>query len=102
MKSLRKILFAFVMVVAMVTISPNAIAGQTTTVQAATKISKTKVALIKGQTTTLKVTGTKKKVTWSSSKKSVATVTSKGKVTAKKKGTATITAKVGSKNTNVQ
>ncbi len=64
---------------------------------AAPKISKKKVTLLTGQKVTLKVTGTKKTVTWSSSKKSVATVTKKGKVTAKKKGTATITAKVGSK-----
>ena len=64
---------------------------------AAPKISKKKVTLLTGQKVTLKVTGTKKKVTWSSSKKSVATVTKKGKVTAKKKGTATITAKVGAK-----
>lgn len=34
-------------------------------------------------------------VTWSSSKKSVASVSSKGKITAKKKGTAVITAKTG-------
>lgn len=68
MKSLKRILFAFAMIVSMTMISPSIIAGQTTTVQAATKINKTKVTLIKGQTTTLKVTGTKKKVTWSSSK----------------------------------
>jgi hypothetical protein len=55
------------------------------------------LTLTEGNTTTLKITGTKKKITWSSSKKSVATVSSKGKVIAKKKGTATITAKVGKK-----
>lgn len=68
------------------------------TVEAASaKLSATKVTLVKGESKTLKVTGTKSKVIWSSSKKSVATVTSKGKVTAKAKGTAVITAKVGSK-----
>lgn len=68
------------------------------TVEAATvKLSATKVTMIKGESKTLKVSGTKAKVTWSSNKKSVATVNSKGKVTAKAKGTATITAKVGSK-----
>ena len=36
---------------------------------AAEKISKKSVTLIKGQRTTLKVTGTKEKITWSSSKK---------------------------------
>ncbi len=65
------------------------------TVEAAkVKISTKKTTLIKGQTKTLKVTGTRKKVEWSTNKKSVATVTQKGKVTAKKRGTATITAKV--------
>ena len=68
------------------------------TVEAAkVKISTKKTTLIKGQTKTLKVTGTRKKVKWSTNKKSVATVTQKGKVTAKKRGTATITAKVDGK-----
>ena len=67
-------------------------------VHAATvKLNKKTVTLEVGKTTTLKVTGTKKKVTWSSSNKKVATVTKKGKVSAKKKGTATIYAKVNSK-----
>lgn len=64
---------------------------------AAVKLSEKKITLTVGKSKTLKVKGTKKKVKWSSSKKSVATVSSKGKVTAKKKGTATITAKVGNK-----
>ncbi len=63
------------------------------TVKNPIKLNKTKVTLVKGKSTALKVTGTKKKVTWSSSNKKVATVNSKGKVTAKKKGTVTITAK---------
>lgn len=66
--------------------------------QAATvKLNKKAITLEVGKSTTLKVTGTKKKVTWSSNKKSVATVSSSGKVTAKKAGTAVITAKVGNK-----
>ena len=64
---------------------------------ASVKISKTKHTLKVGKTYTLKIKGTKKKVKWTSSNKKVATVNSKGKVTAKKKGTATITAKVGNK-----
>lgn len=66
-------------------------------VSAAGKINKKKVTLKVGQTLQLKVTGTKGKVKWKSSKKSVATVSSKGRVKAKKKGSTTITAKVGKK-----
>lgn len=67
-------------------------------VEAATpKLSKTKVTLAKGGKTTLKVTGTKKKVKWSSDKKKTATVSKKGMVTARGKGTARITAKIGKK-----
>lgn len=66
-------------------------------VSAAGKINKKKATLKVGQTLQLKVTGTKGKVKWKSSKKSVATVSSNGRVKAKKKGSATITAKVGKK-----
>lgn len=51
-----------------------------------------------GTKATLKVKNTTKTPQWSSSKKSVATVNSKGVVTAKKFGYATITAKIGSKS----
>lgn len=40
-----------------------------------------------GESKTLKVKNTKKKVKWSSGKKSVASVSKKGRVKAKKKGT---------------
>ncbi len=59
------------------------------------KISKTSVTLTVGDTKKLKVSGTSQTIKWSSNKKSVATVSSSGKVKAKKSGTATITAKVG-------
>ena len=72
--------------------------GFVTNVQAATvKLNKKTVTLKVGQTTTLKVKGTKKKVTWTSSNKKVVTVTKKGKIKAKKKGTATIYARVAKK-----
>ena len=64
-------------------------------VEASVRMNKTSAVLLKGKTVTLKMLGTKEKVKWSSSNKSVASVTKKGKVTGKKKGTATITAKVG-------
>lgn len=97
MKRIKKLLFALVMVMAFTVVSPSVMTDQTTTVHAAAKISKKNVTLIKGQTAILKISGTKKKVKWSTNKKSVATVTQKGKVTAKKTGTAKITAKIGSK-----
>lgn len=62
---------------------------------AAVKISKRKVTMYVGDATTLKITGTRKSVKWKSSKKSVATVSKRGKVTAKSEGTSIITAKVG-------
>lgn len=61
------------------------------------KINATSKTVLTGKTTTLKVTGTSSKAKWSSSNKKIVTVTSKGKVTAKKAGTATITAKVNGK-----
>ncbi len=61
------------------------------------KLSKKSITLEVGQKKTIKVKGTTKKVTWSSSDKNIATVSSKGKITAKGEGTCKITAKVGSK-----
>ncbi|MDF2588948.1 MAG: glycoside hydrolase family 18, partial [Anaerocolumna sp.] len=55
------------------------------------------VSLEENQSKTLKITGTTSKVNWSSNNKSIATVSSTGKVTAKSKGTATITASVAGK-----
>ncbi len=61
------------------------------------KLSKKSITLEVGQKKTIKVKGTTKKVAWSSSDKNIATVSSKGKITAKGEGTCKITAKVGSK-----
>lgn len=63
------------------------------------KLNKTKVTLNVGKTATLKVKNAPKgkKITWSTNKKKIATVNKKGKVTAKKAGTAKITAKVDKK-----
>lgn len=101
---IKKSFFMLCMLIAMTVAIPlvEANINGISTVEAAPniKISKKKATLYVGQTLTLKVKGTNKKVKWSSSKKSVATVSSKGKVKAKKKGTATITAKVGNKKYN--
>ena len=68
-------------------------------VQAAKKItlSKTKVTLYVGKSTSLKLKNATKKITWSSSDEDVAMVTSKGKVRAIDKGTCKITAKCNGK-----
>ena len=58
------------------------------------KINKNKVGICVGEATKLKIKGTSKKIKWSSSKKKIATVDKQGKVYAKKKGVAVITAKV--------
>lgn len=64
-------------------------------------LNKTNLTLKKGKTYTLKATikpsDSDDDITFKSSKKSVATVNSKGKITAKKKGTATITVTSGKK-----
>lgn len=58
------------------------------------KLSKKSITLYVGQTKTVRLKGTAKKPKWSSSKKSVATVTNNGKIKAKRKGNAVITAKL--------
>ena len=60
-------------------------------------LSKTSISLNAGAKYGLKLSDTTQKVTWSSSNPSVAAVSSNGMVTGKKAGTATITAKIGSK-----
>lgn len=61
------------------------------------KLNKKSISINKNATYQLKISGTKSKVTWSTTNKNVATVTSKGKVTGKSKGTCTIKAKVNKK-----
>ena len=61
------------------------------------KLNKTKVTLFIGNMVDLKISGTSKAVKWSSSNKKVAKVSLKGKVTGLIKGTAKITAVVGTK-----
>lgn len=61
------------------------------------KLNITKATLSVGGSINLKLLNNKKKVTWKSSNKKVASVTKKGKVKAKKKGKASIVARVGKK-----
>ena len=100
MKHTKKLLIALVIVLLAGVVVPNIVPvlNSTISVEAASvKMNTTKKTLYVKKTYTLKVVGTKKKAKWSRSNKKVAIVSSKGKVTAKKKGTVTITAKVGSK-----
>ena len=61
-------------------------------------INYTKLTLFKGQKKRLKVTGTERKIKWSSSKPHIAKVSKTGKITALKNGKCVITAKFGSKS----
>ena len=91
----KKLKAAVSLALSIVLATPTAAAfAPATTVEAAAKVklNATKKTLNVGKTYTLKLKNAKGKVTWKSSKKSVATVTSKGKVKAVAAGTATITA----------
>ena len=61
------------------------------------ELSSTMETINKGDTVTLKVSGTKDKVKWSTSNKTIATVNANGKVTGKGEGSCTITAQVAGK-----
>lgn len=59
------------------------------------KINKTSILLLKGQTAKLKISNATEAISWHSSKPSVAKISGSGKITAKKKGKAIITATIG-------
>lgn len=71
------------------------------TTNAAVKLNKKNITMVKGQTKTLKMTGTAKRPTWTSKNKKIVKVTHKGKygakLTAKKKGNTYIYAKINNK-----
>ncbi len=67
------------------------------TTEAATKLSKKKATLYVGETLQLKLTGGSGKTTWKSTKSKIASVSKKGLVTAKKKGTCKVTVKQAGK-----
>lgn len=101
MNRFKKIIALIMLSLSISLIVPEIIPAVTSpmTVEAATvKLNKSKATLIKGQTLSLKVTGTKSTIKWISSDKNIAAVSSKGKVTAKSKGKSTITAKIKNKS----
>ena len=74
--------------------------GMVVSASAATvKLNKKQVTITKGFTYKLKVTGTRKKITWNSKNKAIATVSKTGLVKAKKKGNTVITAKISGEKT---
>lgn len=99
MRQIKKIMAMFSICLSMALVVPCIAPTLSTsvTVEAATKVklNKKKAYVTKGEKIQLKVSGTKKTVKWSSSNKKIATVSSKGTVKGLKKGTVTITAKVG-------
>lgn len=99
MKNFKKILILFVVALSIAFVLPDIASGVpiSNVEAAAAKISKSKATLIKGQTLKLEIKNNSKKIKWSTTNKKIATVTSKGKVTAKKAGTVTIIAKIGKK-----
>ncbi len=87
LKRVSSVLVIFMMMVGMLVPADAKAASQ--------KLSKTSVSIVIGKSITLKVKGSEKgQITWSTSDKKIATVNQKGKVTAKKLGKATISAKV--------
>ncbi len=82
-RSILSLFLAVFMVVSLAAVPSSAIS-----------ISKSSVTLTKGYQTQLSVSGTSKTVTWSTGDKSIATVSSKGKVVGKNPGTTYVYAKV--------
>lgn len=97
-KWIRKIATVMAVAMTVTAVAPMAMPAEMEQVEAASiRLSAKSKTLYVGKSFTLKVKGTKAKVKWSSSKSSVAKVSSKGKVTARKAGTAKIKAKVKGK-----
>ena len=102
MKKFAKVLLCFILAICII-YTPTRIpqflgVSAVSVVEAApVKINKKATTIAVGSTVKLKMINTKKKVTWSTSNKKVATVTSKGVVKGKKSGTTSIKAKTGGK-----
>ena len=96
-KLMKKFGVAIALAATVTVTTPNVVPmfGTTAMVEAAVKISKSKLSLSVGESYKLSVKGTSSKIIWSTSDKKVATVSKTGQVTAKGAGKAKITAKVG-------
>lgn len=92
---MKKIILSFLAFALIITGMPTSADAKTTT-----ELNKAKLTMYVGQTYQLKLKNTEKnaKIRWVSSKKTVALVSKKGKITAKKAGTVKITAKLSRPN----
>lgn len=98
MKKVKKLLFSTIITLALAIVCFNFFPESAISAQAAkARINKRSVVLLKGQKEKLKIKGTKEEVKWKSRNKSVAKVSKKGVVTARKKGKTTIIARAGKK-----
>jgi hypothetical protein len=98
MRRFQKLIIILLILLSFLTPQIMPITKHTSIAQAATiKLSNKSITLEVGKTKLLHLYGTKRKVTWTSSRKTVASVSSKGTVSAKAVGTAMITATVSGK-----
>lgn len=101
-RKIAKLLLALILITAIISIGmePQVASAKSKIVKAnSIALNKKSVTLVKGKKITLKATikpknTTQKKLVWTSSKKNIATVSSKGVVTAKKSGNTVITVTV--------
>lgn len=94
MKKAKKLLLLLTMILSLITPASVPMLGTLETASAAVKLNYKQLTLNKGQSIRMNISGTARTAKWSSSDKFVASVSKKGVVTAKQKGTAVITAKI--------
>lgn len=90
-KSVKAVLLALAITISgclLISLSLN----NSVTAEAAVNINSKNITMNVGESKQLKISGAKEKISWSSNKKSIAVINSKGIVTAKNPGTAVITA----------
>lgn len=87
----------FIPIILSIAMCLTSVTPTTTEAKSKVQLNKTKVTVTVGKTTKLKITGTNKKVKWSTSNKNIATVSNNGLVKGVKKGSVNIVAKVNSK-----
>lgn len=99
MKKLKQFLLILVLSLSLTAPATAPVLGTVSTVSAATvkkpSLSSQKLSIYAGKSATLKVRNTSGKIKWSSQNKRIATINSKGKITARSTGKTTIYAKTG-------